>query len=312
MLDPIAWLWSFAEARDPVFEALSMRVMIGDAFDRLVTLNIVVRTANAESVSCPASGQHGEEVVAFDYPDGVTRYYVPCPLDFRVEVHPKLLERWTIHWDTLAQATASGLALRGMCTPLIADRLWRLGRLKWQGAMRDVLLARGISWADGPPIARQIAHATRPIVFVGDAIPPTEAWAGRAPPIVRLSQVTSLDPDGPQIDGDAVLSAIVFAEAGNDDEQFEDLTPSKLAKMIRQQIKAEGKTQLTDDVLVAAYRQEGSLRKAATFLSDKLRKTITKDRIQGALERSGGLAATVRMRRRTKKGNSRDLNPDLG
>lgn len=294
MLDPIAWLWSFAEARDPVFEALSMRVMIGDAFDRLVTLNFVVRSANAESVTCPACGQHGEEVVAFDYPDGVTRYYVSCPLDFRVEVHPALLRRWTIHWDALAQATASGLALRGMCTPLITDRLWRLGRLKWQGAMRDVLLARGISWADGPPIARQIAHATRPIVFVGDAIPPTEVWAGRVPPIVRLSQVTSLDRDGPQIDGDAVLSAIVFSDDAEKSAEQEERNSDDLERIIRRQIRAEAKTQLTDDVLLAAYQQEGSTRKAATFLTATVGAPITKDRIQGAIERAGGLAAVAR------------------
>ena len=97
MCDPIAWLWSFADARDPVFESLSMRIMIGDAFDRLVKLNIVVRTANAESILCPACGQHDEEVVALDYADGITRYYIPCPQDFRVEVHPALLQRWTIN-----------------------------------------------------------------------------------------------------------------------------------------------------------------------------------------------------------------------
>ncbi|MFO0821518.1 MAG: hypothetical protein U1A77_26480, partial [Pirellulales bacterium] len=216
-----------------------------------------------------------------------------------VEVHPQLLERWTIHWEALAQATASGLALRGMCTPLIANRLWRLGRLKWQGATRDVLLARGLAWQDGQALARQIAHATRPIVFVGDAIPPTEAWAGRVPPIVRLSQVTSLDHDGPQIDGEAVLSAIVFADdpqlSTEQDEQISD----NLERIIRRQIRAESKTQLTDDVLLAAYQQEGSTRKAATFLTTTVGAPITKDRIQGAIKRAGGLAVVARQPRRT-------------
>ena len=298
MLDPIAWLWSFAEARDPVFEALSMYVMIGDDFDRLVALNIVVRTANAECASCPACGLHGEEVIAFDYPDGVTRYYVPCPLDFRVEVHPKLLERWTIHWDALARETASGLALRGMCTPLIANRLWRLGRLKWQGATRDVLLARGLAWPDGQALARQIAHATRPIVFVGDAIPPTEAWAGRMPPIVRLSQVTSFDHDGPRIDGEAVLSAIVFADDATMPTKQGELNSDHLERIIRRQIKAEAKTQLTDDILVAAYQQEGSVRKAATFLSERTGRMVTKDKVQEALTRSGGAGGLMRQPRK--------------
>ena len=54
MCDPIAWLWSFADARDPVFDAMSMRVILGDVVDQLVSLNFVVRTANAVCVSCPA------------------------------------------------------------------------------------------------------------------------------------------------------------------------------------------------------------------------------------------------------------------
>jgi hypothetical protein len=195
MCDPIAWLWSFADARDPVFDAMSMRVILGDVVDQLVSLNFVVRTANAVCVSCPACGGHGEEVVPFDYPDGTTRYYVPCPQDFRVEVHPVLLERWTINWDALAQSTASALALAGQCTQLIADRLWRLGRIKWKGTYRDAMLARGLSWPDGRDVARQIARNTRPVVFVGDRPVPDDVWVGRQPPLVRISQVASFTGD---------------------------------------------------------------------------------------------------------------------
>jgi hypothetical protein len=80
--------WSFADAREPVFDAMSMRVIFGDVVDRLVSLNFVVRTANAVCVSCPACGGHGEEVISFDYPDGTTRYYVPCPRTFASRCTP--------------------------------------------------------------------------------------------------------------------------------------------------------------------------------------------------------------------------------
>jgi hypothetical protein len=235
---------------------MSMRVILGDVVDQLVSLNFVVRTANAVCVSCPACGGHAEEVVAFDYPDGTTRYYVPCPQDFRVEVHPVLLERWTINWDALAQSTASALTLAGQCTQLIYDRLWRLGRIKWKGTYRDAMLARGLSWPDGRDVARQIARNTRPVVFVGDRPVPDDVWVGREPPKVRISQVTSFDGDKTSIDANATLAAIVLGEAELTAGNPLAPDPHRLTLMIRRQIRAEGKTRLTDDILLAAYQRE--------------------------------------------------------
>jgi hypothetical protein len=282
----MAWLWSFADARDPVFDAMSMRVILGDVVDQLVSLNFVARTANAVCVSCPVCGGHGEEVISFDYPDGTTRYYVPCPQDFRVEVNPVLLERWTINWDALAQSTATVLTLAGQCTQLISDRLWRLGRIKWKGTYRDAMLAGELSWPDGRDMARQIARNTRPVVFVGDRPVPDDVWVGRQPPLVRISQVASFAGDKTAIDADATLAAIVLGEAEviAGDPLAPD--PHRLTLMIRRQIRAEGKTHLTDDILLAAYQQEGSVRKAAAFLSKSIGKVVTKDRVQNAIKRN--------------------------
>lgn len=288
MCDPIAWLWSFADARDPVFEAMSMRVILGDVVDQLVSLNFVVRTANAVCVSCPACGEHGEEVISFDYPDGTTRHYVPCPQFFRVEVHPALLERWTINWDALAQTTASALTLAGQCTPLIADRLWRLGRIKWKGTYRDAMLARGLTWSDGRDVARQIARNTRPVVFVGDRPVPDDVWVGRQPPLIRIAQVASFEGDKTAIDADATLAAIVLGEAEQTAGNPLAPDPQRLTLMIRRQIRAEGKTCLTDDILLAAYQQEGSVRKAAAFLSKSTGQVVTKDKVQNAIRRIEG------------------------
>ena len=294
MRDPIAWLWSFADARDPVFDAMSMRVLLGDVYDQLVSLNFVVRTANAVCVFCPACGGHAGEVSSFDYPDGTTHYYVPCPQDFRVEVHPVLLERWTTNWDALAHSTASALALAGQCTQLIADRLWRIGRIKWKGTYRDAMLARGLSWPDGRDVARQIARNTRPVVFVGDRPVPDDVWVGRAPPLARISQVASFAGDMSAIDADATLAAIVLGDVELTAGSALAPDPQRLTLMIRRQIRAEGKSRLTDDIMLAAYQQEGSVRKAAAFLSKSTGQIVTKDRVPKAVVRSAGSAAVAR------------------
>lgn len=292
MCDPIAWLWSFADAREPVFDELSIRAILGDSFERLAAANYVVRTANAECVSCPACGDgHAEEVVPLSGANGQLRYYISCPTYFRVEIDPELLEQWTINWNALASGMAAALALAGQCTLLISDRLWRLGRLKWRGTYRDALLARGLSWHDGRDIARQIARNTRPVVFVGDRPVPQDVWVGREPPLVQLSQVASFSGEQTVIDVDAVLAAILLAEAEPAPVDPLPLNPAGLKQVIRRQIRAEGKTNLTDDILLAAYHREGSVRKAAAFLTESTGRTVTKDRVQSAVRRSGSMVA---------------------
>jgi hypothetical protein len=295
MCDPVAWLWSFADFDEPVFDETSLRIVLGESVDRLMSLNFFVRTSDAEFVSCPSCiDGHKEEVVVLDFPDGTRRYFVPCPEYLRVEVPREMLEQWTINWNALASAVAAVLSLGGICTPLVDGRLWRLGRTKWQGQSRNVLLARGLTWADGAEVASQAARSTRPIVFVGDRLPPTGVWPGRVPPVVALSQFATLGESGLVVDHDAVLAAILDADAMVPSASQEPVTTDQLTLMIRRQIKAEGKTQLADDILVAAYQQEGSVRKAAAFLSERTGQTVTKDKVQQALNRSGGVGAVVR------------------
>jgi hypothetical protein len=275
-----------------VFDELSIRAILGDSFERLAAANYVVRTANAECVSCPACGDgHAEEVVPLSGANGQLRYYISCPTYFRVEIDPELLEQWTINWNALASGMAAALALAGQCTLLISDRLWRLGRLKWRGTYRDALLARGLSWHDGRDIARQIARNTRPVVFVGDRPVPQDVWVGREPPLVQLSQVASFAGEQTVIDVDAVLAAILLAEAEPAPVDPLPLNPAGLKQVIRRQIRAEGKTNLTDDILLAAYHREGSVRKAAAFLTESTGRTVTKDRVQSAVRRSGSMVA---------------------
>lgn len=301
MPDPVAWLWSFADFDEPVFDETSLRIILGEGLDRLRSLNFVVRTSDAEFVSCPSCiDGHKEEVVVLDFPDGARRYFVPCPEYLRVEVARQLLEQWAINWNALASAVAATLSLGGACTPLVDGLLWRLGRTKWQGQCRDVLFARGLTWAESSDVAANVARSTRPIVFVGERIPPETVWPGRDPPVVALSQVTTLGESGLVVDHDAVLAAILDAEATVLAASPEPVSTDQLALMIRRQIKSESKTQLTDDILIAAYQQENSVRKAAAFLSERTGQIVTKDKVQNALRRCGGVQAVVSSKNRGK------------
>lgn len=125
--------------------------------------------------------------------------------------------------------------LGGDCTPLVDGRLWRHGRTKWQSQSREVLFARGLTWADGGDIASQVARTTRPIVFVGDGFPPASIWVGRVPQGIALSQVTTWGETGIVVDHDAVVAAILDADAAAPDSSHHPVSIGQLAFMIRRQ-----------------------------------------------------------------------------
>jgi 3-deoxy-D-manno-octulosonate 8-phosphate phosphatase KdsC-like HAD superfamily phosphatase len=122
--------------------------------------------------------------------------------------------------------------------------------------------------------------------------PPDDLWRGRIPPILALSQVATLGDKGMDIDASEIVVAIQDAEAKAASEMT-FVTEEKLKLMIRQQVKAEEKTALTDDVFVAAYRQHGSIRQAAAFLSPQTGQDISKDQVHRVLQRAGGATAVL-------------------
>lgn len=62
----------------------------------------------------------------------------------------------------------------------------------------------------------------------------------------------------------------------------------RLKRIVRQQLKAELKSHLMDDVLIAAYKQYGSIRKAADALTAETGKRVSKDSVLRAVKRVGG------------------------
>ncbi len=88
-------------------------------------------------------------------------------------------------------------------------------------------------------------------------------------------------------------------------------TDKELERKIRQHIKADKMTHLSDEWYLCAYRQEGSYRKAAAFLSKQVSRKVSKDKVARAVRRFGGPAAALQLEdsesvKRTVASQSRD------
>jgi hypothetical protein len=136
-----------------------------------------------------------------------------------------------------------------------------------------------------------LRQGRRPIVFVAQTKPAEGLWRGRVPPLLALSQIATLGDTG--IDVDAIELATAIQDADSRAAAPGEMTVSleQLKLMIRQQLKAESKTTLTDDILVAAYRQHSSVRDAAVFLSEHTGQEVSKDKVNRAVQRAGGVEA---------------------
>lgn len=74
-----------------------------------------------------------------------------------------------------------------------------------------------------------------------------------------MSQVATLGDEGIDIELMEIVAAIQDPDDRANASDAAVITLEQLKLMIRQQIKAEGKTALTDDVVTQAYRQCGSV-----------------------------------------------------
>lgn len=293
MPESLTHMWSLIDVRQPLLTADDMGRLGDEQRDALESLGFLVPAATAAHIVC--SECHDDHIVEVNRvrKGEKTRFFIICPDAGWCEVSGDRLRQWSIDCEAVAKALKDALAPSGRRKAILPGRLWRLGTTAWQHTSRDVLFARGLLWPDAGDVARAVAKTTRPIVLVPDQIPNEDCWVRGIPPVVALSQVSQL------CDGKlAITISELFSAVSDQDEAMQTTATQifddkKLKLIVRQQVKAEEKTSLTDDILIAAYRQHNSMRKAAEFLSTETGQTVTKDKIQRAVQRAGGVEAVA-------------------
>lgn len=292
MIDPLQFLWPVVDAPEPVVATHVVATWPSGVHQWLIEWGLLRDAEPAQHVLCPECQGHVEEVLAVEGPNASTRFVIPCPEVMRAEVSPTALRQWAVDLTALASALTSSLALSGKCSELLSGRLWRLGRTNWQGSSRDVLFACGLHWDDSEIVRTRIVRCRKPILFVPLRSPPEGFWQ-TVPPVLVLAHVVTLGEGRLEIDPLEIAAVVHEADDRAASVVGPPLTNERLTQMVRRQVKAEDKASLKDDVLIQAYRQQGSVREAAAFLTRQTRQEISKDRVQRAVSRAGGAAAVL-------------------
>jgi hypothetical protein len=279
-----------------VFDHAEVALWPPGSLERFCHLNLIRRGPGGLHAPCPnCTDGHIEPVTIRPGPDGTKRFYIWCPESMRVEVRPEMCNGWQIDPAGLAAVLAVVLGLKGKPKPVVADRLWRLGRAPWppgSSNTREIVFARRMQDDDAPAVAAHVGAGGRAIVLVPRYVPDTRVWPGPVPAVISLSEVMTWDDDQPVLDVVAMADAVEAADRLAASAEGIALGPTG-KKIVRRQVKAEIKSLLTDDAYVAAYKEHGSYRKAAEALTRHTGQPIGKDKVRGAVERHGGRADVV-------------------
>lgn len=268
MVDPLQFLWPAVEVVRPVFARAAVVRWPKGVHKQLVSAKLLVPVGTTTRIRCPQCGQtHEARISARVQPDGTFRYFIPCPEHLRAEVTDRDLQQWAASVEGIAKTVAKSLSLTGQCKDLASGRVWRCGRANYQGVLRDVLFARGLRRKDAGQFRREITRAHCPIVFVGSETPDADFWSKSVPTLIRLCEVAQLVNNDLQIDLQQVIGLIRTADEAGRSQSEIVLTQYQLGARIRRQIKAEKRTELTDDLVIAARLKHGSSRRAAEALT---------------------------------------------
>lgn len=265
-----------------------------DGAQAMASLGLLVVGTTAV-VTCPECDDwHAEPVEVFEDESGKRRMFIACPQLLRVEVTEEMTRGWRPNPEGLAQSVARALNPKGRARSVVERRYWRVGTVKVSGQNRTVVLAVGLEAEDGRSIANHVGPGGRPIVLVPDTVPDERIWPGVVPAVVMLVDVARVEGGRIMLDAEAILAGVDEADRSAEARSLVPIDPSTRQQLMERAVSVVVKNQLTDDILVQAYRDAGSLRKAADLLTQCLGVKVGKDQVGGAVRRGGGPDAVLR------------------
>ena len=192
--DPLDVIWRSADSPDPLLIFEDLAGMPRETMTRLLELGILRESTTATHVVCDACcDDHLEQVMPVKYPDGKTRFFIPCPQNGRVEVSCERLLQWRVDYLPLLDALASALSVTGRPSEIQPGRVWNLGRAALAGKSKLVWAARGLAWPDAEQIGAALPQG-RSLVLFFLGLPAEDGLLGiTRESIIELRTVMHLD-----------------------------------------------------------------------------------------------------------------------
>ena len=265
---------------------------------QLVAAGLVRRIDDADIVMCDACDMsHVEHVVFIDEPaEAGRRAYIRCRDSGRIRVPLERLRQWEADWRGMATALRAALGCTGTITEEVPERLWFVGSTVLNRRPREILLGRGMSWADAAGVvgqSRRLRSNARPIVIVPNDIPPIAIWQGQQPIVFALSAIAQIAGSGLRIEMGRIEAALAAAQLPSETKSpFRALVCVRGAKPEWQDLGEEEYRRLREDLtpwdIFASERERIVFRRKGSTHSSKEKIPLSQfEMIRRAVQRRG-------------------------
>jgi len=208
--DPLDLLWCCADNPSPALVLEDMSAISRHDLDRLVGLGLVRQAATATHVVCDACAEgHVEEVDRIVYPEHVTRFFITCPENGRVEVPRERLIQWTVDYLPLLTSLSLALSASAGIAEVSPSRVWNLGRVALVGKSRTIWAARGLAWPDAAQLADVLPKGRSPVIFFLGQPPDEDLLQVPCESVIELRTVIGLCDKGIAVDVDGIERQLV-------------------------------------------------------------------------------------------------------
>jgi hypothetical protein len=208
--DPLDLLWRCADNPTPALVLENLEAISQSDLDRLMELGLVRESATATHVICDACAEgHVEEVDRIEYADHVTRFFITCPENGRVEVPRERLMQWAVDYLPLFLSLSSALSASTGVTEVFPGRVWNLGRAALAGKSKTIWVARGLAWSDAAKLVDVLPKGRSPVLFFLGQPPDDNLLQVPRESIIELRTIISFCNEGIAVDVDGIKRQLV-------------------------------------------------------------------------------------------------------
>lgn len=208
--DPLDLIWRCADSPSPALVLEDLEAISQSDLDRLMGLGLVKQAVTATHVVCDACAEgHVEEVDRILYPEHVTRFFITCPENGRVEVPRERLMQWAVDYLPLFLSLSSALSASTGVTQVLPGRVWNLGRAALAGKSRTIWAARGLAWPDATQLVDVLPKGRSPVIFFLGQPPDGNLLQIPCESVIELRTVISLCDKGIAVDVDGIERQLV-------------------------------------------------------------------------------------------------------
>jgi len=226
--DTLEPIWRSMDVQSPLFTGDEIASWPEGSFQTLMDAGVLRQADTTTHVLCDAcTDGHVEEVMSVSFKNGITRFFIRCPENGRVEIPRERLLQWSINLDPLLKFIAEAFNATGEINESFPSRLWEIGRASIAGRSRMIWVARGLSWPDADVLKPSLPKGKSPVLFMLGRAPANGMVHLSPDSMIPCDKVISMHEGSLAMDKDAVEE---FLNASGSGEDMTKKTPKKRAE----------------------------------------------------------------------------------